>query len=223
MSKKKIKNAIKAAGLTLFATLFIGFFEPSLARAQGVDADTSLTAAQRADWLARVNKSLSSMADMSGRFEQKLPNGGHAAGDYLIDWPQNLRFAYQLNGESVVTVRGKFVAVQERPGGPPNWFPVSLTPLAMIRQAVAEGISDDMLVGLQIEDAIFAATLRDPSGAAPGQATLYFTRADNQLYAWRLVDAQNTVSLVRLRDITRHEALDKSLFAIVEDDENDDD
>ena len=34
----------------------------------------------RRAWLARINQALKAMPPMSGRFEQKLPNGGHAAG-----------------------------------------------------------------------------------------------------------------------------------------------
>ena len=75
---------------------------------------------------------------MSGRFEQKLPNGGHAAGSYAIDWPSRLRFAYDGDG-GIVTVKGKFVAVQEQPGGEPNWFPVALTPLSVLRQCHRAG------------------------------------------------------------------------------------
>lgn len=200
-----------------FALLAVLLFGSGAARAEATDN------AAHDIWLPRINAALSSMGAISGQFEQKLPNGAHAAGDYAIDWPQNLRFAYHHNGESVVTVKGKFVAVQERPGAAPNWFPVSFTPLAMIRQAVAEGIDAQNLIALDIQDEIYAATLRDPQGEVAGEATLYFTRADNQLYAWRLVDVQNLVTLVRLRAITRHETLDKSVFAIVENDESEDD
>lgn len=206
---------------------------------------TANSTADKDKWLPRINAALANMQALSGRFEQKLPNGGHAAGQYFIDWPQHLRFAYDVGSESVVTVRGKYVAVQDAPGGLPNWFPVSLTPLAVIRQAVAEGLSADMLAAVTDEDAVFSATLKDPSGDVPGEAMLFFAkgakgakgtkdaRDDNdqagpsgpngdQLYAWRLVDAQNQVTLVRLREITRHKALDKSVFAIVENDESDD-
>ena len=36
--------------------------------------------AQDGIWLARINQALKAMPPMSGRFEQKLPNGGHAGG-----------------------------------------------------------------------------------------------------------------------------------------------
>ena len=75
--------------------------------------------AQDGIWLARINQTLKAMPPMSGRFEQKLPNGGHAAGSYAIDWPSRLRFAYD-GGGGIVTVKGKFVAVQEQPGGEPK-------------------------------------------------------------------------------------------------------
>ena len=82
---------------------------------------------RRAVSVARINQALKALPPMSGRFEQKLPNGSHATGSYAIDWPSRLRFAYDGDG-GIVTVKGKFVAVQEQPGGEPNWFPVALTP-----------------------------------------------------------------------------------------------
>lgn len=201
-----------------------GFFTaPAIAQNASAQNNVSaFSAAEKNIWRARVNQALAGLPDMSGRFEQQAPNGAQAAGSYLIDWPENLRFAYDAGGTSVVTVRGKFVAVQDEAGGQPNWFPVSLTPLAMIRRAVAQGVSEAMMVGLDVQETIYAVTLADPSGDMPGRATLYFTKADNQLYAWRLVDVQNLVTLVRLREIKRLETLDKSLFAIVETYEDDD-
>lgn len=214
-----MKKRMKAAALAVFIGLFSAATPGVDGRAYGQIAEPG---AQDA-WLVRINRALSDMPDISGRFEQKQPNGAHAAGSYAIDWPDHLRFAYDHNGETVVTVKGKFVAVQEKPGGQPNWFPVSLTPLAVIRRAVADGIRTDMVVDITDEGAVYSVTLQDPKGEIPGTASLYFSAANDQLYAWRLVDAQNLVTLVRLRDITRHKALDKSAFTIVETYESEDD
>ena len=172
--------------------------------------------------LAQINQGLKTLPPQSGRFEQILPNGGTAQGSYLMDWPARLRFAYDgQSGGSVVTVKGKFVAVQEAPRAEPNWFPVALTPLAVLRQAVAEGIKPDMLVETRNEARFIALSLRDPSGELPGTATLYFDRTDLQLYAWRLIDVQNVVTQVRLRDREIHKSLSERLFDIDYDSELD--
>ena len=77
---------------------------------------------------------------------------------------------------------------------------MSLTPLAVLRQAVEIGIKPNMLVAASEAEGQLALTLRDPSGDLPGTATLYFAAPDWQLYAWRLVDVQNLVTQVRLRE-----------------------
>lgn len=181
--------------------------------------------AQDAPFLARINQALKALPPMSGRFEQKLPNGTHATGSYAIDWPSRLRFAYDGDG-GIVTVKGKFVAVQEQPGGEPNWFPVALTPLSVLRNAIEQGIVANMVTDLTLRENNYSITLQDPSGELPGTAQLFFTRHSgavegDRLYAWRLTDVQNLVTLVRLSEIMTHEKLAASHFEIIQIEEDD--
>ena len=212
---RKNKNNKSTTGpLAMLAAFWLAAllpFLPVAASAEPVDAA----------WLARINQALKAIPPLSGRFQQKLPNGGHAEGVYAMDWPDRLRFAYDVGGESIVTVKGKFVAVQETPGGEPNWFPVALTPLSVLRRAIAEGIDAPMVTNLSIRTDNYSITLEDPSGDLPGQAELFFTRQGDRLYAWRLTDVQNLVTLVRLSEIIVHEKLANSRFDIIEDDPDD--
>ncbi|MDG1691480.1 MAG: outer membrane lipoprotein carrier protein LolA [Alphaproteobacteria bacterium] len=166
--------------------------------------------------LSEINVALKNIPPQSGRFEQSLPNGNMARGTYHMQWPARLRFAYEgaNDGGSIVTVKGKFVAVQEKLGAEPNWFPVSLTPLSVLRQAVRDGITQDMVRARDDSDSVIALTLHDPKGELPGEVTLYFTRAELTLYAWRLVDVQNLVTQVRLSQIIPTDRLDASVFII---------
>jgi hypothetical protein len=122
--------------------------------------------------LSEINAALKNIPPQSGRFEQSLPNGNMARGTYHMQWPARLRFAYEgaNDGGSIVTVKGKFVAVQEKPGAEPNWFPVSLTPLSVLRQAVRDGITQDMVRARDDSDSVIALTLHDPKGELPGVA-----------------------------------------------------
>ena len=165
--------------------------------------------------LADINRGLKALPPQSGRFEQIMPNGGLAAGTYHMDWPARLRFAYDdAHGGAIVTVKGKFVAVQETARAEPNWFPVSLTPLAVLRQAVETGIQPAMVVAASETQEQLSLTLRDPKGDLPGTATLYFTGPDWQLYAWRLADVQNLVTQVRLSARSYPPALSDRIFDI---------
>ena len=165
--------------------------------------------------LADINRGLKALPPQSGRFEQIMPNGGLAEGAYHMDWPARLRFAYDdAHGGAIVTVKGNFVAVQETARAEPNWFPVSLTPLAVLRQAVETGIQPAMVVAASETQEHLSLTLRDPNGNLPGTATLYFSGADWQLYAWRLVDVQNLVTQVRLRARSFPAALSDRIFDI---------
>ena len=211
-----IKNTINAKSAGLLGLLGCLLTAPLAA--------APLTAADGA-FVTRINQALKTMPPMSGRFQQKLPNGGHAEGSYAIDWPDRLRFAYD-GGGGIVTVKGKFVAVQEQPGGEPNWFPVALTPLSVLRRAVADGIAANMVTDLTLREDNYSITLEDPSGELPGTAQLFFTRTGgalqgDRLYAWRLTDVQNLVTMVRLSEIITHDALEAGHFEIVEIEEDD--
>ena len=174
--------------------------------------------------LSEINRALQNISPQSGSFEQSQPNGTSVRGTYHMNWPDRLRFAYQGAGDSgsIVTVKGKFVAVQENPGAEPNWFPVSLTPLAVLRQAVREGISPAMVQKRVDNERVIALTLQDPTGELPGEVTLYFARPGLNLYDWRLVDVQNLVTQVRLTEIIPTDKIDERVF-IIEYDEPDED
>ena len=162
--------------------------------------------------LSEINRALQNISPQSGSFEQSQPNGTSVRGTYHMNWPDRLRFAYQGAGDSgsIVTVKGKFVAVQEN------------TPLAVLRQAVREGISPAMVQKRVDNERVIALTLQDPTGELPGEVTLYFARPGLNLYAWRLVDVQNLVTQVRLTEIIPTDKIDERVF-IIEYDEPDED
>lgn len=208
MSRRAIRAAL--SGALVFVVL-----APLPALAQAPEQAPAITANISAAHLAEVNRGLKSLPPQSGTFEQIMPNGGRAVGTYHMDWPARLRFAYDAaSGGAIVTVKGNFVAVQETARAEPNWFPVSLTPLAVLRQAVETGIRPDMLLAASESEGQLALTLRDPSGDLPGTATLYFSGTARQLYAWRLVDVQNLVTQVRLSAQAFPAALSDRIFDI---------
>lgn len=168
--------------------------------------------------LAQINRHLKNLPPQSGRFEQSLADGSRLRGRFYMDWPQRLRFAYAQGG-TVVTLKDNFIAVQDTPRGEPNWFPVALTPLGVLRAAMADGISPEMIVARQVTADFVALTVRDADDNLPGTATLYFARPSLQLYAWRLVDVQNLQTQVRLSAIETHAQLSDEHFTIEYDEE----
>ena len=83
-----------------------------------------------------------------------------------------------------------------------------------------------MVTDLTLRKNNYSITLQDPSGELPGTAQLFFTRHSgavegDRLYAWRLTDVQNLVTLVRLSEIITHEKLAASHFEIIQIEEDD--
>ena len=181
-------------------------------------AAASAEGAKAALPLAQINQYLKNLPPQSGRFEQSLSDGARLRGVFYMDWPRRLRFAYDAGG-AVVTLKDNFIAVQDTPRGEPNWFPVTLTPLGVLRAVMADGIRADMIVAQQVTADFVALSVRDTQNDLPGTATLYFARPDLQLYAWRLVDVQNLETQVRLSAIETHAQLGDAYFSIDYDEE----
>lgn len=202
--------AIRRAFLAAFLACF--GFAPT---AQAEEATPQMTP----EALTQINRALQNLPPQSGRFAQQQANGTDLGGSYHMQWPSRLRFSYDGDGP-VITVKDNFIAVQERPRAEPNWLPVGLTPLGLIRQAVTAGLRSDMIIAATQNETAWALTLHDPSDATPGQATLYFAKPDMTLYGWHLVDAQNLVTRLWLSEIRVDAKLDERAFDIEYDEDD---
>lgn len=166
--------------------------------------------------LADINAALAKMQDLSGQFVQTSPGGPSLAGDFLLALPDRFRFVYTSGAQSVVTLRGNWLVVQERQGGEADRYPVSATPLRLLVDGRTPRIQPDQLQELRNVGETVEAILRDPDGDIPGRLVLVFDATTLALQGWRLSDIQGQNSTVWLHNVMAHDRLPEDKFYIDE-------
>jgi len=170
----------------------------------------------RAANLSDINKALADMQHLSGQFVQSTPDGQTLQGDFFLALPDRFRFVYTSGAQSIVTLRGNWLVVQETQGAAANRYPVSATPLRLFVDGRAPRIAASQLETLSMKRGAIEAALRDPDGAIPGRLVLVFDAETLALQGWRLIDIQQQRSSVWLHNVTRHERLSEDYFYIDE-------
>jgi len=180
-------------------------------------AQTDLSQAEKATTstiLADISAYLQSFDNVSGRFMQINPQGDTQEGVFLFKQPGFLRFSYDAPSQLLIVANGRRLLVQEMAGESPASYPLDSTPLPLFlgknihleRTGYVKNIVQSAdFVELQLED---------PSGDIAGQIYLGFNYPNVRLRNWRVVDAQDQIVSVFLREIAMQDNIDMALFEI---------
>ena len=170
--------------------------------------------------LTAIRQALLALKPQSGEFVQRAPNGGLIEGRFDLSLPDKMRFAYRGSSLTVVTVAGPWISVQETPGGEANRYPVSATPLQLLRDSWEKPIDPTHVKKLIADERFVELTLVDGKGDTPGELTLIFGAAELQLRGWQTIDAQGQVTQVALRSVTYVDALPNETFFVDEEEDS---
>ncbi len=172
--------------------------------------------------LKQLRQALLAMPPLTGRFLQRAPNGGLLRGTVALSLPNKMRFAYEGEAQTIITVSGPWISVQEAPGAEANRFPVSATPLQLMRDAWDKPISPANVKAISIDGGRAEVTLVDGDhGDTAGLMTLVFSHPQMRLLGWQITDAQNLVTQFALTQVRVETSLPNSTF-FVEENESDD-
>lgn len=164
--------------------------------------------------LADISAYLQAFDNVSGRFIQINPQGDTLEGRFLFKQPGFLRFSYDAPSQLLIVANGRRLFVQEMPDESPATYPLDSTPLPLFlgkntnlqRTGYVKNIVQSAdFVELQLED---------PSGDIVGQVYLGFNYPNIRLRNWRVVDAQDQIVSVFLRDIVMQDNIDMGLFEV---------
>lgn len=167
--------------------------------------------------LADAQAILAQLPPQSGKFTQVSGEKRILEGTFLFDFPHRLRFAYHKGAHSVVTIRRRWIAVQDFQGGEANRFPVSATPLKLLLTDQGVRLDARYVGAIRRRADTLVVELRDPTGDIPGKLRLRLTASPPRLRGWQSVDAQGTKTTVTLHDIAVAARLPDHLFHIQED------
>lgn len=168
--------------------------------------------------LTQLRQALLALPPQTGRFLQRAPNGGLLRGTFALALPEKMRFAYEDEAQSIITVSGPWISVQEAPGAEANRYPVSVTPLQLMRDVWDKPISPANVKEILIEGGRAQVTLVDgDDGETAGLMTLVFEHPTMRLIGWQITDAQNLVTQFALTEVRVVDSLPNSRFFVQED------
>lgn len=155
---------------------------------------------------------LQALPTARGRFVQTDPRGSVSQGAIYLQRPGRARFEYDAPSSLLVVSDGKVVSVADKRLKTVNRYFLSQTPLKLF---LADEIRLDRGVAVsrvtRLTDG-FEITAQDRIGKTRGQIVLTFGDSPMQLLGWKITDARNAVTQVRLTSLVRAGDLDPGLF-----------
>jgi outer membrane lipoprotein-sorting protein len=209
-------TALAAAGL--IAGLPLALPGQPAAEPTGTQQAAQTDALSREDQLTvdRIERYLTGIETLRGRFVQTASTGGQATGEVWLQRPGKLRFEYDKPTDILLVSNGTMLLYFDRELEQTSYIPLSETPLGfLVKDRVdLQNTEGYHLAGLergQGEIAVWVAQEGVEAGQ-PGSLRLVLNAEPLALKRWRVVDQQGTVTRVRLSDVETGVALDADLF-----------
>ncbi len=155
---------------------------------------------------------LQAMPSARGRFVQTDPRGSMTQGALYLQRPGRARFEYDPPSSLLVVSDGRVVSVADKRLKTVNRYFLTQTPLKLF---LADEIRLDRGVTISRVNRMadgFELTCQDRAGKTKGQIVLTFSDSPMQLLGWKITDARNAETKVRLTSLVRASGLDPALF-----------
>ena len=172
--------------------------------------------------LEAVENYLNGIETMRADFTQIAPNGVVSRGVFHLERPGRVRFEYQEDVPILIVSDGNILNFIDYEIGQITRWPVSDTPLAFLLDETFEFGANIEISGSGPGSLANIATVTtfDPKKPEQGTLTLIFERGENgadnlpvlTLRAWEVVDAQGTLTRIRLANSEVNIPLDDELW-----------
>lgn len=183
---------------------------PALLLAPAV-ANAALSADDQA-LVAKATAYLQGLQSARGAFVQTDSRGSMTKGELYLQRPGKARFEYEAPSSLLVVSDGRVVSVADKRLKTVNRYFLSQTPLKLF---LADEIRLDRGVHIakvtKLNDG-FEITAQDKAGKTKGQIVLTFGDSPMQLLGWKITDARNSATQIRLTSLVRASGLDPALF-----------
>ncbi|MEM7766350.1 MAG: outer membrane lipoprotein carrier protein LolA [Pseudomonadota bacterium] len=173
--------------------------------------------------LKAAGGALSSVETAQGRFTQLDPTGQRATGSFALQRPGRMRFDYDAPVPILIAADGATVAVRDDELETVDRVPLAATPLNLLLDDRLDFETEAEVLRVIKANGQVAITMRDRSGEADGELTLYLDSASYDLMGWRTLDGNDRLTFVELRDVDTGVSLNPRLFRIEEFEDEDDD
>jgi outer membrane lipoprotein-sorting protein len=178
------------------------------------DQASTFDAKQRS-LLDRISMYLSSIQTMEGNFVQIGPDGGRTEGNFYIQKPGRVRFAYDPPSPIDIIADGSSVVVRDRKLATQDLYPLSQTPLRYLLADRIDLLHDTDVVSVSYDDT-FATVVIEQKQVLIGTARLMlmFDAKNLTLKQWTVTDPQGLDTTVAVYNLDSTKKPDPNLFVI---------
>jgi outer membrane lipoprotein-sorting protein len=155
----------------------------------------------------KVNKYLTSVQTLTGKFVQVGSDGRRTTGDFYLAKPGRVRFEYD-DPSPIELVRDRKLATQDV-------YPLSQTPLRFLLADKVDLMRDTNLIAVSADD-IFATVVLEERNTLVGTSRLMimFDAKTMQLKQWTVTDPQGYDTTVAVYDLDASKKPDPGMFKI---------
>jgi len=163
----------------------------------------------------RVNAYLSNIQTLVGDFVQIGPDGNRTEGQFYIQKPGRVRFAYNPPSPIDVIADGQSVVVRNRVLATQDPYPLSQTPLRFLLSDHLDLSKDTNLVSVAADDSLVTIVIEEKQPLiGTHRLKLMFGAKDFQLRQWVVTDPQGFDTTVSVYNLDTSKKLDPNMFKI---------
>jgi len=164
---------------------------------------------------AKVSNYLSSLQTLVGNFVQVGPDGTKTKGDFYIQKPGKVRFAYDPPTPIDIIADGSSLAVRDRNLATQDIYPLSQTPLRFLLSDRIDLLKDTNVVNVTADDLFVTVTIEEKQALiGTSRLMLMIGAKDGQLKQWTVTDPQGYDTTVAIYNLDATKKVDPSLFKI---------
>jgi outer membrane lipoprotein-sorting protein len=163
----------------------------------------------------KVNRYLSSVQTLQGKFVQVGGDGRRTTGDFYLAKPGRVRFEYDDPSPVELVADGTSVVVRDRNLATQDVYPLSQTPLRFLLADRVDLNKDTNVIAAYADD-VFVTVVLEERNTLVGTSRLMimFDAKNMQLKQWTVTDPQGFDTTVAVYDLDASKKPDPSLFKI---------
>jgi outer membrane lipoprotein-sorting protein len=165
--------------------------------------------------VGKISAYLSSMQTLVGDFVQVGPDGKRTEGQFYIQKPGKVRFAYNPPSPVDVVADGQSVVVRDRNLDTQDLYPLSQTPLRFLLAEHLDLMRDTNVISVSADDTFISVVIEERQViAGTSRLMMMFGAKDLQLRQWTVTDPQGYDTTVAVYNLDTTKKPDPDLFAI---------
>lgn len=177
-------------------------------------SDGTFDANQRAQ-VAKISSYLSGISTLVGNFVQVAPNGNRTTGEFYMQKPGKVRFAYDPPSPIDVVSDGSSMVVRDRKLATQDVYPLSQTPLRYLLSDRIDLLKDTNVVAVSSDDVFVTVTIEEKQALiGTSRLMLMIGAKDNQLKQWTVTDPQGYDTTVAVYNLDTQKKPHPDLFKI---------